>query len=1674
MRNQTSLLHTANAPAETSVDKIGDYRLVEELHRGIETRICRARRANEAGSYIVKITLPSAGKAALARLRDEQKILQHISGDRVVRCVAFEPDGNGAMLVLEDINGRPLQRILAERRLSLIEALRYASKIAEGLVQIHGAQVIHKDINPGNVIVNEETGELRIIDFSISTMLTREQQSIVGPDCLVGTLAYMSPEQTGRMNRVIDYRSDFYSFGAMLYEMLTGSVPFMAKDPLDLVHLHIAKLPTSPSAIDPSIPRVVSDVALKLLAKMAEDRYQGAWGIKFDLEECLRQLEANGTIVPFPVAQHDRPQQFRIPQRLYGREKKVEALLDKFTHVVEGGREIVLIGGHSGIGKTSLVREVYKPITERHGYFIAGKFSQFQRNVPFKALADAFHDLLKQVLTESEEELADWSKQLHEALGSNGGIVAEVLPEIELIMGPQPKAPPLGPAETQARANLTFGNFLQAFCRPGRGLVLFLDDLQWADSASLAFLMHVLKDSSIRNLMIIGAYRNNEMDPAHPLMVQCQDMRKAGDAVEMLILDPIRIGDAKRLLCDAFGCDAEEAQPLAELVLNKTAGNPFFIEEFLKSLYTEGLLSFDTKRGRWDWSLGRIQAQRITDNVVDLLTKKMERLTPATRRVLSLAACLGNRFDLFSLTAIYQHSIVDTIQALRPALEAGLVDPLDTVSHWFIDGSTVDENDAMGIVCRFSHDRVQQAAYTLTPAEERPMLHKSIGELLLANATSEDLDEKLFDIVTHLTHGAELIWDEQQKRTLAELALRAAEAARQAGASDIAFGFLSKVIVLLPERYWKSEYDLMFRLHVTASDAAYRCGKYVEMDALIGTAVAHAKNALDRATIYITKAMAEIRQGRFAQAVATGIKALDGIGYRLPANPSALQVWFESVRLRLALFGKSDSELLGRSRMPDRRADLERRLSLVVGDATHEAANPRLMAFNIYRWMRSMLKQGVHISGSRMASYGMLLVRRGDVDAAYRCSEIALRKTSDPMFKTERVRALNICFQVVRHWKKPVRDSLPGLMEAYQCGMESGEMYPTASGLLAYCYMSFHSGKSLSVLDEEITKYNEIIRQKLQQMNTYMTGALYLRTIRNLSGKEKDIVDLTFQTRTEEEMLRQLEAIKHGAALHTYYYLKSYLLYLTGRYKEAVTFADSAIRYLPFIAGTFTIPVSIFYNCLARLAVCTSADAATRRKLLSDVEPHFKQMRVWAAHAPANHHHKMLLLEAELERVRGHKNEATDLYDAAIEAARQNQFVQEEALANELAGMFHLARGANAIAGTYIREAVECYEKWGAAAKVKELRRTFPQFVLAAKESRSFDVTLNATITGGISSSLFDLRTIVKALKGIAEEKAHSQLLQKTISTAMEFAGADTGVLILRGAGDAFFIEAEVSLEDKNPRILQSVPVDETCGLPVAILNYVKRTRQNVVINDLQQPEDSVAGLVREVHQKTHDVKSLLCLPLVVEGGGDAEGLIGMLYLENRQMTNAFDERRMEMLSIICLAATGRLELSRKAMMDGLTGLYNHDTFQTLLSKEFSAASRSQRKLSLVMVDIDHFKRFNDQWGHQVGDAVLRKVASVLKNSCRQSDIVARYGGEEMAVILPDTDQMYAAMVAERMRSSVESCELMHNGTPLKVTASLGVCTATPEMRETSTLIKKADEALYVSKREGRNRVTTI
>ena len=668
---------------------------VEVLWHDAGRAFCRLGRDDAERETHAFITITSGAghptPESANRLTHEYELQRYLDSAWALRPLELLRERGQTMLVVDYTGGEPLDR-LVRQPMEIGAFLRIAAALSGAVGQLHGCGLIHKDLKPANVLVDSATGRVQLAGFGIASRLPRERQSPEPPEFIAGTLAYMAPEQTGRVNRSIDSRSDLYSLGVTFYEMLTGFLPFAASDPMEWVHCHIARQPAAPSERLESVPAAVSAITMKLLSKTAEERYQTAAGVERDLRRCLSQWESQGAIEVFAVGADDTPDRLVIPEKLYGRDHELDTLLTAFDRVVAGGRpELVLVSGYSGIGKSAVVNELHKPLVPPRGLFASGKFDQYKRDIPYATLAQAFQSLVRPLLSKNEDDLHTWRDALREVLEPNGRLIIDLVPELKHVIGEQPPVPELPPSEAQRRFQLVFRRFISVFARPEHPLALFLDDLQWLDAATLDLLGDLLTKTDLQHLLLIGAYRDNEVSATHPLVRKLDAIRQAGAVVQDIVLTPLGHDDLGQLLADSLHCEPERSTPLAELIHEKTTGNPFFAIQFISTLADEGLLTFDYGEGRWVWDLRRIHAKGFTDNVVELMIGKLNRLPVETQKALQQFACMGNSAEFEMLRMAYPGEAEEMHDHLWHAVRSGLI-------------FRADES------YRFLHDRVQEAA----------------------------------------------------------------------------------------------------------------------------------------------------------------------------------------------------------------------------------------------------------------------------------------------------------------------------------------------------------------------------------------------------------------------------------------------------------------------------------------------------------------------------------------------------------------------------------------------------------------------------------------------------------------------------------------------------------------------------------------------------------------------------------------------------------------------------------------------------------------------------------------------------------------------------------------------------------------------------------------------------
>jgi len=1473
---------------------IPGYQIGEVINSGINILVYRGIRERDQKPTIIKtLTAESPTIEQLARLKHEYQIAANLDAEGIVKVYSLESYQNSLALILEDFGGISLHQILSSLQspLELKSFLQIAIQLAEALSFLHQNQIIHKDIKPGNIIINSQASKVKITDFSIASRLSKEDSQISSFGRFEGTLAYMSPEQTGRMNRSIDYHTDFYSLGVTFYEMLTGEIPCKGEDPIEIVHCHIAKQFLTPQQLNGTIPAAISEIVMKLLAKNAEDRYQSAGGLKVDLETCLNQLVEKGAIAYFSTGQLDRSSQLTIPQKLYGRDNEVTQLLTAFERVSQGQSEIILVSGYSGIGKSSLINEVHKPIVRQRGYFIEGKFDQFKRNIPYAALIQALEDLIQQLLSESPEKLAYWHKAIQAALGESGQIIIDVIPDLEKIIGKQPPVTEIGAAESQNRFNRLFQQFIQVFAQKSHPLVLFLDDLQWSDLTSLNLIQVLMTDTESQYLLLIGAYRDNEVDALHPLTSTIEKIQQAGGKIDNIVLQPLSFTSVADLVVDTLGTgtnrNQEKAitQPIAELVYNKTQGNPFFLTQLLQALYKEELLTFNFQAKCWQWDIQQILSKEITDySIVDLLARNIQKLPTETQEILKLAACIGNRFSLLVLAIAFNKSAAETATILWASLQAGLILPLSEAYKIALVGESDWEhhNYSSTIVYKFLHDRVQQAAYSLIPESEQKVTHLKIGQLLLRNTLEVELEENIFDIVNQLNLGRELIPSQVEKNQLAELNLQAGKKAIASNAYDVAAKCLNISLELLDKDSWQEQYQLTLDIHIEAISAEYLNINFERANQLSELVLEQAKTLLEKIPVYEQRIQFYLAQNQMQLVINTVIPLLEELEFSLPKKVNKLLLAIELFRTKLNLWNKSIEELADLPAMTDPYKLAIMRLLNAMFIAAG-LTNPEILPIVAMKMINVSIKHGnCPQTAIGYCLYGLILCAGiGDINGGYKFGQLAVKLIDNFNSKKIKARVYTLSMFSNRHWKEPVKSLMKPCLEAMKICLEVSDLEYNGHAIMTYVMFAFLSGINLKKLVKENRNYIHILtksKQEFSLQSIYLWMALYLKLA------NQDLIE-----NARESLIKSTDS--HNRIILFYANLtESILAYIMRNYTKAVETSKLADKYSDSAFGGIIITANNFYYSLSLLAIYPQASAKEQKEFLKKVTANQKVRKNWAIHAPMNFQHGYDLVEAEKARVLGQDSQAIEYYERAISGAKAEGFTQDEALAWELAAKFYFSRDRETIGQAYLTKSYHTYQRWGALAKVKDLEQRYPEIFVAVPIPEVANSELvSATTTTENNSALLDIVTVTKASQAISGELILENLLSKLIQIIMESAGAQKVMLFLL-EDSQMILAAEGNVELEPSTNLPFIPINQDLDLPFSIINYVQRMEETLLLNNTAME----GKFTNDSYIKNYRPKSILSLPIIYQGK-----FIGILYLENRLAQGVFAQERLKIIKVL-------------------------------------------------------------------------------------------------------------------------------------------------------------------------------
>jgi diguanylate cyclase (GGDEF)-like protein len=1651
----------------------------------------------------------------------EFELLNKIHGDGIIKVFGVEKYQNSLAIILEDIDGQSVDRIVQSANFGVSEKLALAIQMTNSIIQIHQQNIIHKDVNPTNFICNRVTNQVKLIDFGIAAELSREASQCVNLNVLEGTLDYISPEQTGRINRPVDYRTDLYSLGVTLYELFTGELPFKGDDELEIIYCHIAKMPDSPVEINPQIPLILSNMIMKLISKTAEERYQSAYGLLKDLEFCQQNFESSwqfsSTFIP---GQQDVLDRFEIPHKLYGRDAEVDLLIKEFEKAAEGYPEILLVSGYSGIGKSSLINEIRKPITGKKGYFIFGKYNQFERNIPYYGITHAFKEFLKQLLAESSDSLDKWKLELLGALGSNGKVVIDILPELERIVGPQPEVPELNPLEAQNRFLMTFCEFINVFAKQEHPLVVFLDDLQWSDRSSLDLIKYILGSNKVQYVLFIGAYRDREIEEGHMLHQLLEEINNrqhdSNPPVKQIYLKPLEYSSVNQLIADTLHCHPDTTGPLANIMLQKTKGNPFFISRLLHSLYLQGTFTFRVDKGQWDYDLEKVNAVAISDNVVDLLVKGLETLGEETLDILKLLSCIGNQFDLLTVSLISKKPVATLGRNLWVAIENEIILPLNN-NYRFIN-TLKNEISPVDFEMRFcfAHDRIRQAVYSLIPESKKCELNHSIGrEYLRSFRVTQQMDE-IFDLVKHLNNARNLITEKDERLELADLNTMAGNKAMKSTAFAAALSYFESAGSVLSKDEWSALPDKHFDLLLKQAKAALLSGDLIKADTICEVLSTIAKSNLEKGAITHIKVMILIFHGKLPDAISEVRKTLQLFSITLPESVEEI-TWKTQdgiMKMQQMLTRIPIEELVNLPVMNDPEILMAVQLLQAVLPASQ--ANPPFFALTTLIMFELTLTYGTSaLSCKCFSDFGHILGKvLADYKTGYKLGEAAFALINKYKAESQKP-SVYFMFSYISCWRVQYKESLDYLQLSYRTGIDTGDLIHAMYAIAHKVHLQMWVGKNLTECKVETENAIGFLKQVKGAVPLLLAEIVYytIQKFQTIPYGSDDLQknDSSDFERKDAEMIEKIKKITGLQYLRRFYHHNTFVNIVVGNMEEAQKWSLMVEKVSSVETPDFTMPDYYLFKGLIIISKWNSASSQEHTTMKESLNTIQQKLKVWADNCPANFAHKYYLLSEQIAIIEHSSLDSiVELFNKTLDSFGENDFIQLKALCNELYGKFWIEKGVETIGKAYIREAYYLYKQWGADRKIALMEKKYAHLYMPNDKFSGGNeaIRIKKGTTSVSPRNSIDMVSILKSTQAISSEIKIDKLLKILIHTMIENAGAQRGCLLLVNEIDnQFYIEAIQDGGAFRINSMHSVVFTDSKDLCPEIVHYVIRTMESVVIKDACTD----GRWQNSSYIISKQIKSVLCMPVIYQNR-----LKGVVYLENNLSDNIFTSERLELLNILSSQASISIEnarlyenveekvkertiqlndanekLKELSLHDPLTNLYNRRyAFEFIDSKlnvfvrkkTISLHKQEKRSLSaeedvigIYLIDIDHFKMVNDTYGHSAGDTVLITLSRVLKNMIRAEDILIRWGGEEFLIILYNTQPGYLETFSIKVLKTIEETPIhISENETIHKTCSVGFVQmpldlTNPELLNLEQMINLSDYALYCAKEHGRN-----
>jgi predicted ATPase/class 3 adenylate cyclase len=1477
--------------------ELAGYSELAPIHHGQRSFVLRGRRSSDGLPIIVKTSAARYPTASdLGRLRHEFSLGRSTESGpakaHVVRYLELAPAGASLALVVEDFGGRSLREQVGGGSVPIPTFVDIALSLSRCVNALHESRLLHLDLNPANILLNPQNRELRLCDLSAGANAV----GAAGAPTFQGSPAYASPEQTQRTGRTVDDRSDLYSLGVTLFELLTGRLPFGGVDVLETFHRHLTVNPPSAQAFRADVPPTLARVLLKLLSKDPDDRYRSANGLVADLQRCRDEHRDFGAVSQFDLGRDDTSMQLYFPQRLHGREREVAELKAQFKRVQRGDVSFVLVSGEPGVGKSSLVEQMREQTRSQGGQYYAGKFEALRSNIPYAAFSGAFRAFLHRLLTRPTAELRRWRERLTEAVGPNGQLLIRLVPELERVIGPQPEPPVLDAEHSKARFRHLLLNLIDAMAAPDSPLVIFLDDLQWADQASLDLIEQMLSNSRFGYLMLVGAQRNAKIDASRPLSALLEKLAVLRPPTEIALF-PLEAEDVQQIVAAALQTSVEQSLPLSRVVWRKTRGNPFFVSQFLRTLQSERLLWFDAPNRRFAWDLEACEEQVMTDNVIDLMVRRIERLDSSTKEILQHAACLGGEFSFEILANVCVSDLAEIERALAPALKTELV------IRALLDDPSEHDGVSLGNL-RFAHDQMQQAAYASIPEGDRAARHLAIGRALFTTWSPAQRHERAFQLLDHFSRGLALLSDDLERRSVAELCLWAGQRAKASNAYLAAAKHLSTGLGLLGDSGWREAYELTLSLHSEFAQCSYVAGDTLGMARSCAEIVGSAQTLLEKIPAYDLELLAHVTQNEMPRALTVAREVLAMLGVRLPARVSKLGVAITVLRMNLRLRKETEASLLARPVMKDKRI-LAAMQILAHAGAPAYLSSPLLFPLVMAQMLNLTLDYGVsEWSADAFVGWGAIQIAAfGSVERGNAVGSCAPRLVEQLGVPQHRGRIQTTYNLLIRHWLEPLQSTIEPLTEAVRVALEHGDLpYASVAGVTCVFYMLM-AGRPLADVE---TNARALRKQLLPlgQERYSRDASRALQLVHCLQGKGPEPKRLRGEFFDDAEALRASIAVGDRAAIASLNYEKALLFYVYDDLPAALECCRTAARYIDSLVATVYAPALDFLSVLVRARLLVQGAATGKRSAeLNLIRASLKRLTRWEKAAPANQSHRVALVRAELASLRGDRAEASEQYERAIALAERHGYVQEMAMSLECAGRFHARLGQARMASATLHAAREAWASWGAQGKADLLGAEFSSLLLPRQRA-----TLSLPPSGGFAVpqafELMDIGSVIKACQTIVSEIRLPRLVRRLLKLAMENTGAQRGFLFLNQDGQlrlsasADVDEGETPLKTEISR--ENIKTEPL--LPHAIIDYVARLGQPLV-------EDNVSGgplFADDPYVALEHPQSVLCVPLISQGA-----LKGVLYLENNRMRGAFSADRVQVLSLLSALSAISLENAR-------------------------------------------------------------------------------------------------------------------------------------------------------------------